>query len=511
MDGISHQLQNEIQSLETYIERLESRFLASTWLSQLLDTFEALETNLNPDELQSVLKILYHTKEKFHINDHLSARIDQLLSRYAEVKEELASTPAPAPIPGDLSSNIFLSPENDPADSAADSARGLFEEEDEEISLEDSFAADDIASKPNSLGTPQDHDIDVNDILFEPLEFSQSADENLASNNLPLAEALFSPVGQSGDAPPQRDAASDLFTDEDTDLPSPGTAPSASQLDDALEIFETENPDLPSAEIGPSLPTAKPPSKRRQKSDRIDTRQPSAQRGKKRPKSLGSKPAISVNPIGEKISPENLQAELDIAIPRADLAQLDRHLHDQINGRTLHALQADERAAGKYILIPRITRFAYNGEQYNCSVKNLAKTYYELFGDIQKDLMPYRDSSFMNNELPELGWALVTAEAPQESLGKNWMEQQQYLRQLATKVGLPSHLVRRRTLVETLYDLIVGRLVLKQRFLTETLDWTSTGPTKNDFICVCQLTDGIRLRDLTRTSHLRALGLCPTW
>jgi hypothetical protein len=83
--------------------------------------------------------------------------------------------------------------------------------------------------------------------------------------------------------------------------------------------------------------------------------------------------------------------------------------------------------------------------------------------------MPYRDSSFMNNELPELGWALVTAEAPQESLGKNWIEQQQYLRQLATKVGLPSHLVRRRTLVETLYDLIVGRLVLKQRFLAEPL------------------------------------------
>jgi hypothetical protein len=305
MDGISQQLQNEIQSLEDYIERLESRFLASIWLSQLLDTFEALETSLSTDERQAVLKILYRTKEKFHINDHLSARIDQLLARYAEVKAELVSDPAQSPAPGDLSDNIFLSPENDPADSAADSTRGLFEEEDEEISLGDSFAADDILSKPDRLGPQQDHDIDVHDILFEPLEFSQ-ADEDLATNDLPLAEALFSPVGQSGDAPPQRDAASDLFTDEDTDLPSPGTAPSASQLDDALDIFETDNPDLPSPETGPSLPTAKPPSKRRQESDRIDTRQPSAQRGKKRPKSPGSQPAISVNPIGEKISPENL-------------------------------------------------------------------------------------------------------------------------------------------------------------------------------------------------------------
>jgi hypothetical protein len=117
----------------------------------------------------------------------------------------------------------------------------------------------------------------------------------------------------------------------------------------------------------------------------------------------------------------------------------------------------------------------------------------------------------MNHETPEPGWALVLPEAPRESLDKSYMEHNQYLRYLASTLRLSSHLVRRRTLTEALYDLIVGRMVLGQTLQKAPLDWTSTGASKNDFVCVYYSDAGIRLRHLSRQTRNKALGLCPNW
>ena len=125
--------------------------------------------------------------------------------------------------------------------------------------------------------------------------------------------------------------------------------------------------------------------------------------------------------------------------------------------------------------------------------------------------MQYKGMPFLNHETPELGWALITKEAARETYDKNFMEQNQYLRYMAAETGIPSHLVRRRTLIETIYDMIVGRMVLKTTFLKRTLDWTSDGPNKSEFICAYFSERGIRLRHLPRTQHNRALGLCPNW
>ena len=117
----------------------------------------------------------------------------------------------------------------------------------------------------------------------------------------------------------------------------------------------------------------------------------------------------------------------------------------------------------------------------------------------------------MTSELPELGWALITPEAPRESLQKSYMEQNQYLRYVATSFGIPSHLVRRRTLVEAVYDLIVGQLVLGKSMQRQTLDWTATGSAKNDYICLYFAPEGIRVRDMSRTTRHQSLGVCPNW
>lgn len=102
-------------------------------------------------------------------------------------------------------------------------------------------------------------------------------------------------------------------------------------------------------------------------------------------------------------------------------------------------------------------------------------------------------------------------ESPREGLGKNYMQQNQYLRYLSTSMSLPANLVRRRTMVEALYDLIVGELVLGQHFQRTTLDWTSSTPAKNEYICVYYPEEGIRVRDLSRVTHHKSLGVTPNW
>jgi len=223
-----------------------------------------------------------------------------------------------------------------------------------------------------------------------------------------------------------------------------------------------------------------------------------------------SQPTPSIDIFSARIDLDDLVSCMDIQLPEQDKVQLTQSLHNTLDNSSVAALQKTVGAEKQYILIPRITRFIYDGTLYPCTVKNLARTYIAFFGDI-KDLMQYKGQSFLNHETPTLGWALITAEAAHETLDKSFMEQNQYLRYLSTSTGLPSHLVRRRTLVDTIYDLIIGRLVLSQTFLQHTLDWTSSGPNKSDYICVYFSERGIRLRHLARTQHNRVLGLCPNW
>lgn len=107
--------------------------------------------------------------------------------------------------------------------------------------------------------------------------------------------------------------------------------------------------------------------------------------------------------------------------------------------------------------------------------------------------MRYRNDSLMSTEVPEPGWALVMVESPREGLGKNYMQQNQYLRYLSTSMSLPANLVRRRTMVEALYGLIVGR--------TGPRSALPAGDPGLDFIDARQ--ERLHLRLLSRGGHSR--------
>ena len=280
---------------------------------------------------------------------------------------------------------------------------------------------------------------------------------------------------------PVPDGAADyLFAQENAQTPTKQTRANKSEIQGRSQCDR-------------SKPSAERAYKIRQQTEREDQR-----------------PDESFDIFSERIAVDDLLLNMDIRLPEQDIVQLARSLKNKLSSSTVVALQKNPQAEAQYVLIPRISRFIFAGNIYPCTVKNLARTYIAFFGDI-KDLMQYKGMPFLNHETPELGWALITKEAARETYDKNFMEQNQYLRYMAAETGIPSHLVRRRTLIETIYDMIVGRMVLKTTFLKRTLDWTSDGPNKSEFICAYFSERGIRLRHLPRTQHNRALGLCPNW
>jgi hypothetical protein len=217
-----------------------------------------------------------------------------------------------------------------------------------------------------------------------------------------------------------------------------------------------------------------------------------------------------VDVFSAKVSLDDLITRMGISIPANDRVELDHLLHNRLMDRSMAALRTCAAFEKQYILIPRLSRLIHDGQTCPCTLKTLAKVFTGIFGNIQ-DLIQFRSFPFLTREVPEPGWALITPEAPRETLGKTYMEQNQCLRLLAATAGVPSHLVRRRTLVEAVYDLIVSRLVVGEPWQRRTLDWTATGTSKTDFVCVYFSEQGIRLRDVPRTTHNRALGFCPNW
>ena len=221
-------------------------------------------------------------------------------------------------------------------------------------------------------------------------------------------------------------------------------------------------------------------------------------------------PENEIDIFAHKISLEDIQSALDLSVQKDDLVQLQQRLRSKLTDKVVASLRQSKLAEKQFTLIPRIQRFIHKGVSQPCTVLTLAKAFPALFGQLQ-ELSRYRGSAFMTSETPEPGWALISQESPRESIGKNFMEQNQYLRYLATSLGIPSHMIRRRTLVEAVYDLLVCRMALNVTPQHHTLDWTSTSPSRNDFICVYYAEEGLRVRDLPRTTRHSSLGVCPSW
>ncbi len=475
MNQIAQQLKEEVDSLREYIQRTEERLLVSSWVGQMISPFEDTEHQFDQEELSQVVGALYKARHQFSVNGHLGDRLDSIIERYSHLFTNSASSDDEDPIPA-------KDPQND---NILDFVEDEEDEDDSTPTLFEPFIADTAATISESsessglsvLATEKDRNFPIahdhrNNAVFDLFSKEEHKDQPPQSPPVPKHS-----VGQH--APLPDGAAADLFAQHNAQP----TAKTRANKNKAQK---------PSRRDGIRPPVERP-SKIRQSSERVE-----------------EKSSQYVDIFSERIAVEDLLLDMDIRIPEQDKVQLTHSLKNKLSSNAVTALQKNPQAEGQYVLIPRISRFIFDGNLYPCTIKSLARTYIAFFGDI-KDLMQYKGMPFLNHDTPKLGWTLITKEAAQETCDKNFMEQAQYLRYLATSMGVPTHLVRRRTLVETIYDMIVGRMVLKTTFLKHTLDWTSDGPNKSEFVCAYFSERGIRLRHLPRTQHNRALGFCPNW
>ena len=496
MDQISQQLKEEIDSLREYIQHTEERLLVSNWVGEMLTPFEDTEQQFSQEELAQIVGALYKARHQFSVNGHLGNRLDTIIDRYSHLFTDSADNDddrIPAKDPQNDNVLDFVEDEED-EDNEVDSTQTLFEPF--RTGPVDATAQPavrrDSSQQPAPIAQPS------KDVGKQVAKYGKNKDFQIVEDK-------------------RDNALLDLFTakrERNGDLSEPTTTkqPTNDQplnpLPDgaADDLFAQENAQKP------TKPTRAAKSKTQGRSQR-DRRKASPERASKiRQQAVqeDQRPDESFDIFSERIAVDDLLLNMDIRLPEQDIVQLARSLKNKLSSSTVVALQKNPQAEAQYVLIPRISRFIFAGNIYPCTVKNLARTYIAFFGDI-KDLMQYKGMPFLNHETPELGWALITKEAARETYDKNFMEQNQYLRYMAAETGIPSHLVRRRTLIETIYDMIVGRMVLKTTFLKRTLDWTSDGPNKSEFICAYFSERGIRLRHLPRTQHNRALGLCPNW
>ncbi len=493
MDDISQQLKNEIRSLESYIERTEDRLLVTQWTSDLLDPLEELGEGLSEDDLTTALSALQQAKTKFDVNGRVGSRIDEILHKFASLLPDPVEEIEEAP-EEDVVLSVDAGADGDAFPEMADS---LFEEEEveEEEEIDVATAPDPALFELGQADTVSDNGHETPDsssFAFSGLVDEEEADAGASTGATETESAALFEVFDDDEAEEAGPAASFEGFNEAEASPMGGSSD---------DLFADSTPGIQSV-----------PDGNQDSAHGGLPRQGEAAADGSRP-ARGRPPEPQENEIdifAHKISLEDVQAALDLSLQKDDLIQLQQRLRAKLSDKVVASLRNSKLAEKQFTLIPRIPRFVHKGVNQPCTVLTLAKAFPALFGQIQ-ELGRYRGSAFMTSETPEPGWALISQESPRESIGKNFMEQNQYLRYLATSLGIPSHMIRRRTLVEAVYDLLVCRMALNVTPQRQTLDWTSTSPARNDYICVYYAEEGVRVRDLGRTTRHSSLGVCPNW
>ena len=115
------------------------------------------------------------------------------------------------------------------------------------------------------------------------------------------------------------------------------------------------------------------------------------------------------------------------------------------------------------------------------------------------------------NQAPGLDWAIITSESLPDSLNRNYAQQRQALKQYAHQFQANELRVKRRNLVDALYDLIVTQVVLKETLLKETVDLTESKIGRQNLAFIHYGENGIMISDRTRMESHPQMGVCPCW
>ena len=208
----------------------------------------------------------------------------------------------------------------------------------------------------------------------------------------------------------------------------------------------------------------------------------------------------------------DLEQKLGIQIIPEDRLRLDRQLAKKMREPCIQSLLATAKNEDlSLVMLPRLFRFIREGQLFKVTGANLLRSYPQLFENIQQVALKLRTEPFFVQESPELDWIFTTTEILPDSRDKTYMQQKQALKQHAHNQQANERRVRRRNLVDALYDLIAVNAVADINMLSATVDLTESRVGRQNLAFINFGENGIRISDISRQQTHPQLGVCPSW
>ena len=223
-------------------------------------------------------------------------------------------------------------------------------------------------------------------------------------------------------------------------------------------------------------------------------------------------PAELLAKITYQVSLDDLEKQLGIQVIPEDRMRLDRQLAKKMREPAIRALlEGAEEEGVTLVMLPRLPRFIREGQLFKVTGANLVRSYPQLFENVQQVVLKLRTEPFFLQESPELDWSIFTTEVLPDSREKTYMQQKQALKQHAQRYQSNERRVRRRNMIDALYDLVIIKLIHDQNLLSETVDLTESKIGRQNLAFINFGENGIRISDIGRQQTHAQLGVCPSW
>lgn len=398
-------------------------------------------------------------------------------------------------------SNISKHPHND-EDSTADrpkdthdaSATDLFGEEDD--SSADELDADDLFSAEDEHPTDEG-DIDAED--------SSHTDESGINDHLDEEQG------------PDSD---DLFGEEDAEeeTPTPPTETEHAAPDGEPSDAKPPKEGADASQRKRNAAALIERKKRAKESFERRKQQRAAERKKQQEQSVEAEeeePFLLEEQLGQfehLITLQHLEERLDLKLFPEDRQRIERDLAKKLRDPVVRSLlkQSGEKSLA-LALIPRIKRALVDGQPFHITGANLLRMYPQFFEDVQQVVLKLRSEEHFLQDVPQPGWAVITSEVLAASRNTSYIQQKQILKQHAQSVQSKDMRVRRRTLIEALFDLLAVRVVTGTNLLLDTADLTESKVGRQNMAVINFGESGIRISDINRQQTHPQLGVCPNW
>ena len=219
-----------------------------------------------------------------------------------------------------------------------------------------------------------------------------------------------------------------------------------------------------------------------------------------------------LNSLTHLITLDHLENNLGLQIIPEDRLRMERQLAKKLRDPVVGSLlnQAEEQGLS-LVMVPRIQRAILDGKLLKITSANLLRMYPRFFEDVQQVALKMRAETYFLQQTPQMGWGLTTAEVLKASHNTNYIQQKQVLKQHAQSHKSNEIRVRRRTLIEALFDLLAVKVVTGEKLLNSTADLTESKVGRANMAVINYGEGGIRISDINRQQAHPQLGVCPTW